>query len=280
MFAQLGNIIFDKQYTPLAMPRSTEANYVQHELINIKPRLQPTGNNLEEIELSIELRAEAVNIPNTLAGLHTSRSSFEVLPLVMGTGQYLGDFVITKMEENILHCMADGYPIAVAVSLSLKEYVIADRLAQQQNNDRKNAFAVGDITPSRLPPVPKATPQQITSKELAMAGSHTITADSITRQFENNVSAQQSLSDKLAKTVDKLKARLATANDTLNKINDNSYTDIIGSIGAVGSVLNGFTFPITSLSDLKFNNSQLQAAMVTLKKNSTILNNNVITRRA
>jgi phage protein U len=281
VYAQLGNIVFNKAYSPDGFTHSDETSYAQHELINIKPRLQPTGNNLEEIELSVLVHAEITNVPLTLLELKSSKDTFEVMPLVMGTGEYVGDFIITKLERNTLNALADGYAIAVAVTIALKEYVVADKLAQQQNTARKQAFAVGDITPTRLAPIEKYTPSQIASKDVSLTVSHSISADELVRSYENNVSSRQSISDKLQKSLTNIDTLLVDAATRMNELQTElDYTEFMDSISRVQDTLGDFEFPITSIANLKFANTNLQYFVGLLKQQATQLNNLVITRRA
>lgn len=280
MFAQLGNIIFQKAYTPDAISHTDETEYVEHALINIKPRLQPAGNSLETIDLSILLRAEITSIQTTLAALKKSKDTFEVLPLIMGNGVYKGDYVITSLTDSTLVALEDGTPVAVAVSISLKEFVVADKLAQQQNAARKNAFAVGDIIPSRQIPPVKYTPAQLTSKDLAMTVSHSINADTLARQFENNPSRQYSISEKIKASLQNMDGLLTAANEKINTITNppGNIGELLGNMGNVKNIISNFTFPISNVAELRYNNNNLQDAVRLLKASATPLNNLVTTR--
>jgi phage protein U len=281
MYIQLGSLVFDKAFTPDSLSHSDETSYAEHALINIKPRLQPTGNNLEEIELGILLRAEITNITQTLLSLKNSKDTFEVLPLVYGTGLYKGDFVITKIEHSILSALGDGFPVAASVTISLKEFAIPDKLAQQQNTARKQAFAVGDITPTRLAPIAKYSPSQIASKDLSLSVSHSVKTDGLVRSYENNVSSQQSIGEKIQSSLASIDTLLLDAAFRIDEMqNAADFTELVDAISRVQDTLSDFEFPITSVADLKFANTNLQYFMGLLKQQSTLLNNLVITRRA
>jgi phage protein U len=285
MFLQIGNFIFDKAYTPDGLSHTDETNYAEHALINLKPRLQPTGNNLEEFNFTIKLRAEIVNITQTLLALKKSKDSFEVLPFLYGYGAYMGDYIITKIDHTIIFTLDDGTPVEIDVSIALKEYVVPDKLQQQQNAARKAAFAVGNKQPSVLPPIPKYNPAQLASKDLSSAYSHAAVMDTNIRNFQNNISSRQSLADKIKADIANMSKSLDTAKTHIQDVSAQyeNLTDAIAVINnridTVKGSLQNFSFPISSPGDLADNNTAMQAAVKNLKTGSFELTNLVITRK-
>jgi len=279
MFIQLGNFLFDKAFSPETIDHSDESSFAEHALINIKPRLQPTGNNLEEIELSIRLRAEFVNIASTKAALKNSKDTAEILPFMYGSGEYKGDFVITKISESIIFTLDDGTPVEVALSISLKEYQVPDKLQQQQNAARKSAFAVGDKKPVALPPIAKYSPAQIASKELSATYSQAAITDARIRSYENNVSQRQTIADKVQNSLTAMDKSIDKVNEQINNLTVlSTAAAIAANIATVKNAIANFHFPVSSIGQLVSNNTNLQAAIRNLKKGTFELNNIVILR--
>lgn len=279
MYIQLGNFIFDKAFSPEEISHSDETSYAEHALISLKPRLQPTGNNLEEISLTITLRAEIVNVNTTLLALKKSKDQFEVLPFLYGNGMYRGDYVILKIEETIKFTLSDGTPVEVAVTISLKEYIVPDKLQQQQNVARKAAFGVGNKSSLFAIQKPVYTPAQITAKQLSAVQSQATLADAAVRKYSNNVSQQQNLADKIKAALAKMNDQLEKANDSIKNNQELKDLALIKSrIAGVKNTIRNFTFPITNQQILIDNNRDLQGACRNLSTGSYELTNLIITR--
>jgi phage protein U len=112
-----------------------------------KPVIAPTGNELEEITIALVFRAEFIKPEEGIIELKKAKDSFQVLPLVKGSGRYMGDFVIVDMSISDVQALADGTTIEARISITLREYAASDRLQQQQAAARKIAFATGDKKP-------------------------------------------------------------------------------------------------------------------------------------
>lgn len=281
MYSQLGNIIFDGPFGFNSFENKSAATYARHEIINLKPVLKPTGNELDELSIEIHLRAEFINVTDAIATLKKSCAEFEILPFVKGTGQFVGDFLITEITETHNQAMADGSLIEATLQLSLLEYVTADKLQQQQVADRKNAFALGDKKPLALNIVQQPTVPQLAADDLSAANSESAALDRNVSQYENNVSSRQSISSHIQKGLQNMDDALDKFNDRLNSITIiNDVNGILSEVSNVRNLIQNFSFPITSIADLQSNNRDLQSAVRSLNAGSTELINLVITRRA
>ncbi len=121
-WATLGDIAFE-----LLMPAVTKAElaegftFAEHELIGQKPRLQFTGPKLREFPLTVKL-SRALGDPDVeLDKLRTAAEQAQALPFVWGTGQKVGNFVITELTTRLLVTQADGRAIEMELDLNLKE---------------------------------------------------------------------------------------------------------------------------------------------------------------
>ena len=281
MYSQLGNIIFEGPFGFNSFENKSGASYAAHELINGKPVFQPTGNNPDEISIEIHLRAEFINVTQAIAALKKSCADFEVLPFIKGTGQIIGDFIINEITESHQHALPDGTLIEATLQVSLTEYVTADRLQQQQAQARKDAFALGDKKPLAINITQNKTVPQLASDDLTAVNSQASVLDRNVSQYENNVSQRQSLAEKIQNGLNKIDKSITDFNERLEEITIlQDVQDIISDANAVRQVIQNFTFPVTSISDLQGSNRDLQSAIRALNSGSISLINLVITRRA
>ena len=281
MLLQLGDMVFEKAFAPDGITRADETTYAEHALISQKPRLQPTTNNLEEIDLPIKLRAEWCNVADTILKLKKSKDSFEVLPLLLGTGRYLGDYVILKLDEAQTVSLADGFAIEAVINISLKEYAIPDKLAQQQNTARKQAFAVGEKRPVRTLSRQLNTEPQIVVKDLSGCYSNTAAAGLLVGQYPNNTSAQPLLSEKIESALNHAKEKLTSAETTLNSLSiPANKADLLNKITQLKNAIGQFVFPVSSSTVLASDYLNLQNKIKDLKTTAAALVNLVATRAA
>jgi phage protein U len=280
MYAQLGNIIFDNLNGWDSFTKNDDTTYAKHDLISGKPRLQPIANELEEISLSIHLRAEFVNIEGSISALKTSKDKFEILPLVMGNGRYLGDYVIINIGETHNQAFADGQLIDATLSLTLQEYSTTDKLSQQQTAARKAAFAVGDKKPVLTGLTQPPTLAQTTVQQESVINSEAKNIDQNVIDYANNPSQQGAIADAI-------EASLNTINTVLDSYRNNTQAlaaffdanSLDEVVQALSDAANGFSFPVPSLASLQGSNLLLQSTLSTFKSVNTTLNYNVIIRR-
>lgn len=154
-YAKLGSIEFSPTNGFNTFSKKESSNYAEHQLLNSKNKLQPTGENLKEISGTMRLIAHArghtnedftqiVNVEQRLIMLRLYRANNTAVEFVWGNGNSEGTYVITEVEETVLKQFPDGTKILVDVAIKLKEYFEPDPLKNEQANNRKNAPAVGD----------------------------------------------------------------------------------------------------------------------------------------
>jgi phage protein U len=281
MFAQLGNIIFHGLFGFESFESTDNPTYAQHDLINAKPVLQPTGFELEELTITIKMHGEFCNPSESIAALKKSKTSFEVLPLIKGNGQYLGDFVIAEMGHIETATFADGTILEATVTLLLREYAVADKLQQQQNAARKNGFANGDKKVVNIQQKQLPTMHQLSSQDLTFTAAHANVVNDQVNQYKNNVGAQASIADKIQKSLDKMDKKLNAFNDKVQTLTSlQNLSGILSAISNLKTSISNFTFPVTTVQDLLDNNTALQNGVKALNQTSSELITLVITRAA
>ena len=123
MWALLGDIYFELLFTPEAADLKTLHNYAEHSVIEGKPKLQWTGDGLQERNWMIRLHSTFCDPDTVMSFLHSVAAEHKALPLSLGTGQYLGRYVIAEIYEQTLVTDQYGGTIAQTAGLKLKEWI-------------------------------------------------------------------------------------------------------------------------------------------------------------
>ena len=284
MYAQLGNIIFEglKGFESLSFG-GDEASYAELSLIGNKPRLQRTANTLQELSISIKFHQRFCNIQDQLEALKTYKDAGEVLPLLLGNGQYINDYVITAMPYKIEDAFYDGSPINVSVELTLKEFVSYDRSAQQRLIARKRAFAIGNKRPLvRRPPQPE-TSVMVLSKNISDVNMQGAKTNNLVAEYENNPSKREVLVKNIQDSCNAANNKMTAIENQLAKQQEqrDKYTALNGIISTVKDAYNGVlsVTPPNDIRDLRTANTFLQNTLRSFTRNSTPVFQDVILRK-
>lgn len=129
MYAQLGNIVFQglKGFDTFRSKRET--NFAQHAVIDGKPKLQRIGSNLEEVSLSLQFHASFCDPQVEASALEAARDAAEILPLLLGSGEFVGNFAIQTITKDIEDLDHLGNLKNLIVDVQLIEAVVADAQA-------------------------------------------------------------------------------------------------------------------------------------------------------
>jgi phage protein U len=144
MFAILGDIEFAVLGSPERMESRRAYSYAEHPVVEGVPRLQWIHDGLETITLELLLHASFTDPSAQLAALRAAGNDHQARPLVFGSGEHRGYFVVTTLSEHSRQLDASGNPIAILVRAELKEWAIASEISASAT------------------PVPLATPIAIT----------------------------------------------------------------------------------------------------------------------
>lgn len=147
MYAQLGDIVFQNLFVFTEYSKSATAGYAEHKPLVGKPLLQPTGPSLNELSLSIRLHVAFCKPEQELATLKQYMNDNEILKLINGSKIEDGKYVITDLSETIEDADVMGGVFSYIVNLSLREYIIPDKVQAEKTNNKDNAAAVGDKKP-------------------------------------------------------------------------------------------------------------------------------------
>lgn len=122
MFAVLGEIEFEVNGGMVGMDLRSPADWAEHALIQGKPLLEWMGEGLDEYSLSIRLHAALGDPEARLRALREAKSKHEPLAFVLGSGDYLGAFVITDISSTPQRSLADGRLLSGTVQVTLREF--------------------------------------------------------------------------------------------------------------------------------------------------------------
>ncbi|MGH8345262.1 MAG: phage tail protein, partial [Pseudomonas sp.] len=122
MFAILGKIEFTVAGGISGMEQSGTADWAEHARIQGKPLLEWIGEGLDECNLTIELHPLLGDPEARLRALRLAKTKHEPLAFVMGSGEYLGAYVITNIGNTVRRATATGQIQSAVVQLNLKEY--------------------------------------------------------------------------------------------------------------------------------------------------------------
>lgn len=121
MFATLGTIEFDLLTSFSALESRHQSHYVEHGSIGHKPVLQALGSQLDEWKIEIRLHTSYCQPCQKIEQLRDAQREYQVLPLVLGNGRYLGRFVLTCLHVDHQENNADGELLLAMVTLTLRE---------------------------------------------------------------------------------------------------------------------------------------------------------------
>ncbi|CAB5521246.1 Phage protein U [Pseudomonas putida] len=122
MFAVLGKIEFEVAGGFTGLEQRGSANWAEHNLIQGKPLLEWVGESLDELTFTMALHPWLGDPEAQLRILAEAKSKHDPLAFVLGSGKYVGNFVIVDINNALRRTSADGRPYATDVQISLKEY--------------------------------------------------------------------------------------------------------------------------------------------------------------
>lgn len=123
MWAILGDIRFELLRAPEIADLTTRYNYAEHPVIEGKPKLQWVGDALKERTWTIRLHSVFCDPDAVMTAIRGVADKHQALPLSLGTGEYLGRYVVAEIRELALVTDALGATVAQTADLRLKEWV-------------------------------------------------------------------------------------------------------------------------------------------------------------
>lgn len=212
MYAQLGNVRFEGLRGFTSLHRDREATFAEMPLMDGKARLQRLGSALDSIGFDMVFRREFTDPVADLAELNDLREAGDVLPLLTGDGAFIGNFVITKLSDVVDETDATGVPVAITLSVELKEFVDPNPQATQAAAARDKGFAT---SPAKVVPVrlerAGTTPAAVTSQSVRDSSGSAVAAVKGITAASANVDQQASLLQRAGQSLKNVQDKAETA---------------------------------------------------------------------
>lgn len=285
MLAQLGTIIFEGLVGFDSLSRSRASSIAEHAKIVGKPGLQKTGDALDLISIGIQFHAAFCTPEDEIKKLADYMKSGEILPFVLGTGEVLGEFVISSINDDFTETDPRGAIIAAFLSIELVESFDADKLASAKLAAVENATAIRaeGTKPLRdiggLKPTEAASISEDFKKAETLAGS----VDDDIKKAKTIPGRAAYYYAKITDSLGQIENAMASAN--LKILNAASvaaqFPGLSGAATAVANASSDFTasMPPASADDLTHVNGVLQTSVGGLKRESAAMNGLISSRK-
>lgn len=192
MWAVLGEIEFELFNHPTLFEERTSADFAEHALIQGKPRLEFVGEGLDELQLELQLHAALVDPEAQIRRFKTAKAERKPLPLVLGSGDYRGVYLITQVDTRVTRTDGHGRIVAAGVSLSLREYTgvynkpLARPLALSGTGVTLPGARLGGISDALATPTQRLLASATAAGNLLRAG---VSAYNMAKTLRNNPTA-------------------------------------------------------------------------------------------
>lgn len=123
MYAQLGSLAFELTGPLTDLTGRRKYSFAEHPVIEGKPRLQFTGEGLEERTLELTFSDAYCDPPTSTAELRAVADRHEAVPLFFASGTVLGRYVIEEIEETYRETDAWGAVTRASCRVQLREWV-------------------------------------------------------------------------------------------------------------------------------------------------------------
>jgi phage protein U len=153
-YAQLGDIVFEVVGPITGVESKCGFTFAQHDVIESKPRLQATGDELEVLTLTLAFNS-TINDPVTAyADLVSVAAAHQAMPFVFAGGQILGRYVISEIDDTIDHTDTRGAVTRRTTRVTLTEWVQDQPLEIAAATRRTAAVAKTAAAPKVTKPKP------------------------------------------------------------------------------------------------------------------------------
>lgn len=280
MYAILGDIKFEGYKGFSDFSGNNESVLSEHPVIEGKPRLQMTGEKLEEITLKFLLHSSFSNPEKDLETLREYSRTAQVLPFVAGDGYNYGDFVLRSISRTLTQTNNEGSIIGIEVEVTLIEAVIPG----QRKRPRNEKLAIKMPAISVTPLMPRPTDPQQIAANLKVINTQSAAMD-------KELKDAQRLPNKSARAFRDAKNRIDKIRDSLEiieRVGDNTrdvisiYDGMRGQAAAVRSQTEALAIFVEDqdINSAVQSSGQLRNLYGQLSVDAAPVNNLVGTRRA
>lgn len=239
MYAQLGDIVFEGLFGPNAEESEEQTEYAEVKILNSYPDLQRVGLGLDEITLQIRLHFSFCDPDLSYKLFRTARLNGDVLPYVDGVGNLIGNFVILKIKQTMVHKDPRGGVLHSELEINLKQYVDPNRQLSKQLQAQREAFAISELVPPStviITPISSPAAEVMAPVRDVVSGSE-IAADNIAeaaKDPEKGDSLYQAAKKGIGQVQDGINKLVSKAQQYQTQIA--SYQELVNQAGVVKQV--------------------------------------------
>lgn len=284
MYAQLGNIRFEGLKGFSSFEQSFGVNYAQHELINRKPKLEATGENLDTINFDMYLHSDFTDPEADILLIRNAITNREVMTLILGNGTVVGDFVIPSASVSTNFTDPNGNLIECTISVELLESFNEDRLKESKKQASKNAFAT-TARDSNVRSVmsPKISPAGTVSTNVAKLQASDVKIRQYAAASKADPETVGFFSVKTVNSLDDMEKGITDINSALETMPDlvGLSPDIVPALESVYTEIQNIrgVLPITDVDSFILFAQQLSISVQAVKDACVIIFNESIIRR-
>lgn len=223
MLAQLGNIEFEGLSGFSSFQKKRESSYAKHNRIENKPKLQRTGFALDTITLGVFLHVSFANVEERIAEFAAAQDAGDILPLIKGNGEFLGNFVIESVTQTDTRQDARGNIWEASLDIELLESYEEDAEGAEIKAAKIQAIGVASNNPSLSDGVFEKVGAADGSENLTAARSlvravdgFVKKAEAITEKVKNYAGRVQRASQEAQQQLNEFKTKIEAAQDQYN----------------------------------------------------------------
>ena len=219
MFAQLGNIIFQNKLGFVSLESSDAATYSEIEIFGRKPKIQKTGDALRKLEVGLYFHKNFTDPAASIERLNIEMRQGNVLPLVMGDGDFVGNFVISSIRKTTSTTASDGSIISAFAALNLIEDADASKPAERASNAAAEGFAINveRVVPVREVEQPKSD-ALLAAEDAATVNKSVNQIGLVTEKATNNPSLKDEILGPLENVARQTSIAALSVRQNINKV--------------------------------------------------------------
>ena len=164
MFAQLGNIQFNLITYFNGIEETQKHNYVEHQTIESKPKLQFMGDDLDTLTIRLNFHSSFCVPETEIKKIKDAAKFHEEMPFILGNGKYLGKYVIEEITSTTQQTDKSGNLISIEAEIRLKEW-FAESLKVKKKAKKQTAKKKDDKKSSGNTNNQTKTPKQIVRQQ-------------------------------------------------------------------------------------------------------------------
>jgi phage protein U len=236
MFGTFGDITFDILTAPQSFSIKKETEFAEHARINNKPKLQKTGEKLDDLSIQLQFHKAFCTPESEVAKFENLRKSATINSFLLGTGEFIGSFVISAINKTITDAFDNGALLCVTLDVTFKEAVSSSPLTDMATAAVASAFAVSADTP--LPTVPSSSIEASPAAQIL----ESVSAATIGTQLANTEIA------KAAKSVDYIERASSTIAKATQGVTDalNKVDTVLSGAAALQQMASGLGAAVTA----------------------------------